>query len=177
MRRRPRRRRPRDDAYSGNFPAARAEAIARSNGICQGCGCAEAREAHHWAGMPGHPPYPAGADVTADDLTGLCQLCHYVITLMRRAHRYGVPRTDLRRAIDAAFLQVNSGEPLPSSNLERQDIAARAAPQAQPLVRGEVSRLRPAQAQTGRPQASAVPKVTAEAVRKANAPISGARPR
>ena len=55
------------------------QARARSRGRCQGCGYRFADHGHHWA-LRYLPP----AATTANDLTGLCWLCHRVITLLRR---------------------------------------------------------------------------------------------
>ena len=55
------------------------QARARSRGRCQGCGYGSADHGHHWA-LRYRPP----AATTADDLTGLCWLCHRVMTLLRR---------------------------------------------------------------------------------------------
>lgn len=40
---------PKNDVYSGNYPRAKKQAIARSSGKCQFCGIRQAREGHHWA--------------------------------------------------------------------------------------------------------------------------------
>ena len=61
-------------SYDYNHPnhlCARGKAAARSRGHCQSCGQLEATEAHHWA-----PVYPRAEDVTADDLTMVCWVCH-----------------------------------------------------------------------------------------------------
>ena len=68
---------PMSSVYRGQFPVAR-----RSRGICQLCGNRAATEGHHWAEQ-----YPSGDDVTADDLTALCNLCHVLATTLRRFHR------------------------------------------------------------------------------------------
>ena len=62
---------PRYDYFHPNHRRARAGADARSDGSCQGCGMYPATEAHHWARC-----YPRVEDVTADDLTSVCDYCH-----------------------------------------------------------------------------------------------------
>ena len=61
--------------------AARAEAFNRSKGVCQLCGSASATEGHHWATQ-----YPKEFEMTGDDLTALCDLCHLIATTLRRFH-------------------------------------------------------------------------------------------
>ena len=61
------------------YRLARAGALARSGGRCQGCGYGTAEHAHHHA-LSYLPPEAT----TPDDLTGFCRLCHHVITLLRR---------------------------------------------------------------------------------------------
>jgi hypothetical protein len=68
-----------DDVYGGNYKVARAEALARSNGICQFCGLAKATQSHHWA-----RDYPAGSECQSKDLTALCEICHKLATRYRR---------------------------------------------------------------------------------------------
>ena len=58
---------------------ARADAFARSDGMCQFCGQRTARHAHHWA-----MNYPAPEALTGDDLTALCRDCHLLATTVRR---------------------------------------------------------------------------------------------
>ena len=70
------------NVYGSNFPKARLDAIERSNNICQFCGMHEATHAHHWA-----LSYPSGTEVTADDLTALCFICHDIATALRRFMR------------------------------------------------------------------------------------------
>ena len=76
-----------DVGYNYQHPqylAARDEAFARSDGICQFCGQKPAVEAHHWAER-----YPPESETTADDLTALCGLCHEMATTKRRFVRLG----------------------------------------------------------------------------------------
>ena len=70
-------------AYDYSHPqhkAARAEAMARSGGVCQLCGQRPAVEGHHWKYGRYKPP----SETTADDLTGLCHVCHEIATTLRR---------------------------------------------------------------------------------------------
>ena len=67
------------DYFHPTYRLARAGALARSRGRCQGCGYGTAEHAHHHA-LSYLPP----AATTSDDLIGLCRLCHRVITLLRR---------------------------------------------------------------------------------------------
>lgn len=72
----------RADYYHPTYRRSRAAAFARSGGVCQACGQADAAQAHHWA-MRYAPP-----ELTSpDDLTALCLRCHKIITAIRR----GVP--------------------------------------------------------------------------------------
>ena len=70
--------------YDGNYKRAKTQAFARSSGVCQMCGGFSAVSAHHW-GLE----YPSGAEVTSDDLTALCSICHEIATEMRRFKRTG----------------------------------------------------------------------------------------
>ena len=70
--------------YGPGYRLAREAALRRSRGRCQLCGKRRAQEAHHW-GLS----YPADDEVTADDLTALCRLCHWLATLQRLLDRTG----------------------------------------------------------------------------------------
>ena len=70
--------------YGPGYRRARERAFRRSRGLCQLCGKRRAQEAHHWALR-----YPADDEVTADDLTALCRLCHWPATLQRLLDRTG----------------------------------------------------------------------------------------
>ncbi len=70
--------------YGPRYQRARELAFRRSGGRCQLCGKRPAQEAHHWALR-----YPADDKVTADDLTALCRLCHWLATLRRLLDRSG----------------------------------------------------------------------------------------
>lgn len=69
-----------DYSHSG-FRRARNEALARSDGVCQGCGFEVASDGHHWE-RPGE--YTAPADLEGRHLTALCRECHALITSERR---------------------------------------------------------------------------------------------
>ena len=70
--------------YGPGYRLAREAAFRRSGGRCQLCGRRQAQEAHHWALR-----YPPDDEVTADDLTALCRLCHWLATLQRLLDRTG----------------------------------------------------------------------------------------
>ena len=70
--------------YGNGFKIARAAAIERSKGTCQFCGIRAATDGHHWA-----VDYPSDKDITADDITALCSICHSIATNLRRYHRAG----------------------------------------------------------------------------------------
>ena len=61
---------------------ARAEAFARSGGLCQLCGMQPAIEGHHWEFWN----YKPEKETTGDDLTALCAVCHEIATTIRRFH-------------------------------------------------------------------------------------------
>ena len=65
--------------FHPRYRRARAEARARSRGVCQGCGYALAEHAHHWL-LFYLPPWAT----TSEHLTALCRVCHQVMTLLRR---------------------------------------------------------------------------------------------
>ena len=64
-----------------------AAAAARSNGLCQFCGIVPATSGHHWA-----LEYPALTDITADDVTMLCDDCHYLADYIRKQWQRGEER-------------------------------------------------------------------------------------
>lgn len=68
-----------DNDYGPGFQKAREAALARSNGVCQACGHFKATAAHHW-----EKRYSPDAEITPDHLTGLCDLCHGMITALRK---------------------------------------------------------------------------------------------
>ena len=76
--------RPGFDYLHQQYRAARAEALDRSNGLCQFCGQRPATEAHHWA-----MDYPAEEETIAGDLTALCNVCHTTATTIRRLRGVG----------------------------------------------------------------------------------------
>jgi len=69
-----------DNDYGPGFQKAREAALARSNGVCQACGHFKATAAHHW-----EKRYSPDAEITPDHLIGLCDLCHGMITTLRKA--------------------------------------------------------------------------------------------
>ena len=73
-----------DSAYGPGFIRSRAKALLRSGGICQFCGQRAATDAHHWAER-----YPEDSEITANDLTALCAVCHSIATSFRRFTRAG----------------------------------------------------------------------------------------
>ena len=79
---------------------ARAQAVARSGGICQFCGHAQAGEAHHWANS-----YPREEDTTQGDLTALCGPCHFMATTLRRFIRHGSDIWRFKHAFQEAIDQ------------------------------------------------------------------------
>ena len=64
------------DYRSATWKRVRAEAFARFDGMCV-CGLFEATEGHHIR-------YPHPNEITADDVVGLCGLCHALITQVRK---------------------------------------------------------------------------------------------
>ncbi len=69
-----------DETYGPGFQKAREAALARSNGVCQACGHFRATAAHHWQRR-----YSSDVEIMPDHLTGLCDLCHGMITTLRKA--------------------------------------------------------------------------------------------
>ena len=103
------------------YLCARAEAFARSRGVCQGCGQQPAVEAHHWALQ-----YPPAHATTADDLIALCADCHCLTTTIRRFTRAGGSRYQFLALLSEALAQCDFNSPStaspPSSfTTERQD--------------------------------------------------------
>ena len=84
--------------YGGNYRFARLKAIRRSQNTCQFCGMAPAVEAHHWADR-----YPSGDEVTENDLTAMCTLCHDLFTSLRRFIRSGGTRWQFKSAFRKAL--------------------------------------------------------------------------
>ena len=84
-------------SYDRSYIAARVEALKRSrlgaSSVCQGCGWFIAEETHHWSGTPlTDETYPDRKEVTGNDLTALCGMCHRLITTVRRHLRFGASR-------------------------------------------------------------------------------------
>ena len=65
--------------YGPGFQKAREAALARSNGVCQACGHFRATAAHHW-----QKRYSPDSEITPEHLTGLCDLCHEMVTALRK---------------------------------------------------------------------------------------------
>ena len=68
-----------ENDYGSGFQKAREVALARSGGVCQACGHFKATAAHHW-----QKRYSPDSEITANHLTGLCDLCHGMITALRK---------------------------------------------------------------------------------------------
>ena len=88
---------------------ARAEAFARSRGVCQECG-QPAVEAHHWSLQ-----YPPAHATTADDLIALCAICHRLTTTTRRFARAGGSRYQLQALYAEAVARCDLNSPSPAS--------------------------------------------------------------
>ena len=68
-----------DNDYGPGFQKAREAALARSGGVCQACGHFRATAAHHWQRR-----YSPDTEIMPDHLTGLCDLCHGMVTALRK---------------------------------------------------------------------------------------------
>ncbi len=68
-----------DNDYGPGFQKAREAALARSGGVCQACGHFRATAAHHWQRR-----YSSDTEIMPDHLTGLCDLCHGMVTALRK---------------------------------------------------------------------------------------------
>ena len=126
------------DSYQGRYLVARKESIERSGGKCQFCGKNEATQSHHWAFLN----YPSGDDVTSDDLTALCNICHEIATTMRRFLREGGSTFQFRslfgKVIEECGIPAQlKARPLSSCTTEQQG----STPVSRPI-----SRKRPSQA-------------------------------
>lgn len=90
-------------AYGKGYAVARAQALNRSNRICQFCGLREATDAHHW-----QREYSLDGEVTSAHLTALCVPCHKVATALRRAVVSGASSSEIvssfQEAIDRCYL-------------------------------------------------------------------------
>ena len=76
--------------YGKNFQRAREQSLQRTRRICCFCGNEPATQAHHWAGTDLAGPYPTDDEVTANDLTPLCDSCHEEATQRRKMTRRGL---------------------------------------------------------------------------------------
>ena len=98
------------------------KAIARSNGVCQFCGHYPAERRHHWAAKD----YPPPSEITPNDYTGLCKICHVTATTMRRHLSAGgdpwILKQALKKAIDECYMKSKSkATPRSSCTTERPD--------------------------------------------------------
>ena len=96
-------------SYDRSYLAARIEAFKRSrrgaSSICQACGWALAIEAHHWAGTPlTEDRYPQRGETTGDDLIVVCDLCHTLLTCIRRMRRYGTSRFEIKSELQKVIV-------------------------------------------------------------------------
>ena len=87
--------------YGPNYRLARSKAFARSGGLCQACGLAQATEAHHWR-------YVCDEEVTSDDLTAVCGVCHLMLTTLRRQILRGANRFELQHKIEEAIAECST---------------------------------------------------------------------
>ena len=89
----------RKDHYTGdNYRHGRDEAVGRSKGMCQLCGCRKATVAHHYA-----TEYPSPEAVTGNDFTALCQTCHNLTHYARFAAEAGFSEKELLEALSKQF--------------------------------------------------------------------------
>ena len=86
-----------DNDYGPGFQKAREAALARSGGVCQACGHFRATAAHHWQRR-----YSSDTEIMPDHLTGLCDLCHGMVTALRKALIAAEPEdhSEVRKVID-----------------------------------------------------------------------------
>ena len=66
-----------ETTYGVRYRKMRKRAFARSQGVCQACGMAAAKEAHHWS-------YPDPDKLGPEHLIAVCAGCHEMITTVRR---------------------------------------------------------------------------------------------
>ncbi len=80
------------------FLQAREEARKRSNYTCQSCGKKDKNlQGHHWAPKR---DYPSDNEVTPDDLTALCPLCHAAISRIRELLAIDKNREGIQKAFE-----------------------------------------------------------------------------
>ncbi len=151
-----------DQVYGPNYRVARGEAFARSGGTCQGCGMAQATEAHHWKYVPDE-------EVTGDHLIAVCGVCHMTFTTLRRQLRRGADRFELHSRIEEAI--ASCGTESQSAGLARSSTTT-----GQPGLTPEV--LSAVRSQRSRPSAAAIaprPKTTGFENSKPNALFGSTR--
>lgn len=86
--------------YGPGFLKAKEEACERSDNTCQSCGKkGESLQGHHWAPRRN---YPSDNEVTSDDLTALCPLCHAAISRIRELLAKDNSREDIQKAFEQA---------------------------------------------------------------------------
>jgi len=77
---------------------AREDARKRSNYSCQSCGKKDENlQGHHWAPKRN---YPSDDEVTPDDLTALCPLCHAAISRIRELLAIDNNRKEIQRTFE-----------------------------------------------------------------------------
>lgn len=129
-----------DKIYGPNYRVARGEAFARSGGICQGCGMAQATEAHHWTYVPDE-------EVTGDHLIAVCGVCHFLFTTLRRQLSRGADRFELHRKLEEAIASC-------STESQSAGLARSSTTTGQPGLTPEV--LSAVKSQRSRPSAAAI---------------------
>ena len=134
-----------EQIYGPNYRVARGQAFARSGGTCQGCGMAQATEAHHWKYVPDE-------EVTSDHLTAVCGVCHFLFTTLRRQLRRGADRFELYSILEEAIASC-------STESQSAGLARSSTTTGQPGLTPEV--LSAVRSQRSRPSAAATaPKST-----------------
>ena len=98
--------------YGPGFLRAKEKACKRSDNRCQSCGKkGENLQGHHWAPKR---DYPSENEVTPDDLTALCPLCHAAISRIRELLVKDNNREDIQKAFEQARHNSNTLEGLRS---------------------------------------------------------------
>ncbi|MYC36242.1 MAG: hypothetical protein F4X66_04940 [Chloroflexi bacterium] len=129
------------DYFHTQHRAARAQAFARSDGVCQFCGMRDANEGHHWEFWS----YKPEKDTTADDLTALCVVCHEIATNLRKfqgniSGLLSAFRTATRETYNSGENTWNLRSKLKASDLLSCTPAAGLTPMTLPLSKGRESR-------------------------------------
>lgn len=97
---------PRPAVYGPNFRRL-AATVRERNPTCQFCGGRDSTDAHHWALQ-----YPSDANLTENDLTALCAVCHAIATEIRRFERAGGDVWDLLHAFKKGVEECGIKSPL-----------------------------------------------------------------